>query len=525
MRISTSQIYNIANKGINDANVAISKTQEQMSTGQRVLTPADDPVAATKIMQLNETLSRIEQYGKNVSLAENDLQLEETTLNSVNNLILRMQELAVQAGNTGVLTTNEYKALATEVDARINELMNLVNTQSANGDYIFAGYKSTQPPFVREGEGIFHYEGDQGQKNIKVSDSVKIPVTDSGKNIFMDVPSASNTISTYVDPGNAKGSTVTINIGQVVDQEVYDEFYPEDMVVTFNPDGDIAPPGKNFTITAKSSGEVLLANQPYVPGNEVIVKGVSFQMKGDPVSAFPAMLDFFPGVAPGVVTIPGSFDLTVNGVTETITLAGVQPADVEITSGANAVALQRLGIRLEPHPITGDLRLSMPEGENFTLDATASPVLDIALFGGIGSAITTNGDPTRTGDKIFIDSSDSQGLLSTLARFSDAMKNVEDNPDSKAILAELVADTLSNLTNAQVRVIETTSTIGARFNTLESTKNLHLDTDFVSREILSELQDLDYAEAASRLAAQQLVLEAAQASFVRISQLSLFSRL
>lgn len=525
MRISTSQIFSIASKGIGDANVAIAKTQEQMSTGQRVLSPADDPVAATKIMQLNESLARVEQYGKNIALAENDLQMEESTLNSVTNLILRMQELAVQAGNTSILTTNEYRALATEVDSRVEELMNLANAQSANGDYIFAGYKSKSPPFVQLGEDSFTYVGDEGQKLIKVSDTVKIPVTDSGKNIFVDVASANNTVQTSVDEDNARGSSVEISIGQVVDQVVYDEFYPEDMVIKFNREGDIAPPGQNFTITAKSTGEVLMANHPYVPGEELTLEGIQFQLKGNPVAAFPATLDFAPGVGLGTTTIAGSFDLTVNGVTETITLAGVQTADIEMTRGANGPALDRLGITLEPHPVTGDLRFRMPEGENFSLDATASPGLDAVLFGGIGSAVTSDGDPTRTGDKLYVNSSDSQGLLTTLARFSEAMKQVDNSPESKEVLSAIVADTLSNLGNAQVSVIETMSSLGARFNTLESTKNLHLDTDFVSREILSELQDLDYAEAASRLAAQQLVLEAAQASFVRISQLSLFSRL
>jgi len=62
MRVSTSQIYNIATLGMNQAQAAVVKTQEQISTGKRVLSPADDPVAATSILQLNQELSRTEQY-------------------------------------------------------------------------------------------------------------------------------------------------------------------------------------------------------------------------------------------------------------------------------------------------------------------------------------------------------------------------------------------------------------------------------------------------------------------------------
>ena len=62
-------------------------------------------------------------------------------------------------------------------------------------------------------------------------------------------------------------------------------------------------------------------------------------------------------------------------------------------------------------------------------------------------------------------------------------------------------------------------------NTLESTKEQHLDTELISNTILSDIRDLDYAEAASRLSAQTLILQAAQATFIRITELNLFSRL
>jgi len=64
MRVSTSQIYNIATLGMSQAQAAVTKTQEQMATGKRVLSPADDPVAATTILQLNQELSRTEQLRK-----------------------------------------------------------------------------------------------------------------------------------------------------------------------------------------------------------------------------------------------------------------------------------------------------------------------------------------------------------------------------------------------------------------------------------------------------------------------------
>ena len=155
MRVSTSQIYNIANIGMAKAQAAVTRTDEQIASGKRLLSPADDPVAATTILQITQELSRIEQFNKNITIAENNLNLEEVALDSVTNLIHRMKEIAVAAGNTAVLTPDDYEAYATEIDSRIEELLNLQNTRSSSGQYIFAGYQGGTQPFTSDGGGNY----------------------------------------------------------------------------------------------------------------------------------------------------------------------------------------------------------------------------------------------------------------------------------------------------------------------------------------------------------------------------------
>jgi len=105
------------------------------------------------------------------------------------------------------------------------------------------------------------------------------------------------------------------------------------------------------------------------------------------------------------------------------------------------------------------------------------------------------------------------------------MRSFDGSPESRTAITENIADTLDNLTNAQTSVLEITSKIGARANTLESTEELHFDASLVLQELLSDLQDIDYAEASTRLSSQTLILQAAQTAFVRISNLSLFNQL
>lgn len=419
MRIATGYIYNIAKNSMADASEAVAKTQEQISTGQRIIHPSDDPVASTKILSLNNELENIEQYQNNINAAKDNLITQESILGSINNLIQGIQEIAIQAGNTATLSTAEYSALANEVDSRLDELKNMMNTKNASGEYIFGGYKSASAPFTGDASTGFSYNGDEGQQYIKIANGTTIAATDSGKDIFVDIESDNFSVNTSVSSANRSVPPLSISVGQIVDQEAYDDFYPEDMKITFNEDTNLVPAAKNYTITERSTGRVIVENQPYVSGAEIVVQGVSVKISGNPVSS----------------------------------------------------------------------------------------------------------SSSYAGDSLFVDSTEKQDILTTLSRFSEAMTTYDGTSETRDALDDAIAFTLNNLTNAQTSVLEATTTIGVRLNTLESTEDLHYDSELVTRDLLSQLQDLDYAEAATRLSAQILILEAAQSSFVTISRLSLFNQL
>lgn len=628
MRVSTSQIYSIATLGISQAQTAVTKIQEQMATGKKVLSPADDPVAATAILQLNQELARTEQYKKNIDVAENSLNLEEASLQTVVGLVQRMREISVSAGNTGVLTAADYKALAAEVDTRINELMNLQNTRNASGQYIFAGYQGETKPFVSDGGGNYSYHGDEGQLRLQASASVNVPVSDSGKKVFVDIPSGHNTFITSASEGNKSSPPAIITVGQVVNQGEFDELYPDDLVVTFTRNASAV----NYTVSERSTGKQLLVNQPYVAGQDIEVAGARFQVLGNPYpgnAAIPAALPFgavgafdfsltptpititvgsttetllldtnvtnaadlaaalnsttgipnsnadklanlgitadatgftsssglnirisggtadtdtalgiatqgtgttsvnlpFNFIAPQDFSVsPLTFQLQVNGRTESVTLNQNITSTADLANAlngpANAAQLARLGLMVTAAGIvsTSNAPVTIRGGNTFLDDVTGLGTQ------GVGTS-STQGVLVVPGDSFFVESTNKQSLLTTLSRFSDAMKNVQDNPTSKAELAGIVAKTLTNLENAITNIVGVQGDVGARLNTLESTKDLNLDVTLTTKTVLSSLQDLDYADASIQLSMQSFILSASQQSFVKVSQLTLFTYL
>ena len=534
MRVSTSQIYNIADIGMRDAQSAVNKTSEQISTGKRVLSPADDPVAAVTILRLTQNLGRLEQYEKNIDAAENSLDQEEVALEAVVNVIQRIKELTVQAGNTGTLNASNYKALAAEVDTRIEELLNLQNSRNASGQYMFVGHQGGEAPFVDEGQGNFTYQGDEGQLNIQLSESVTIPVSDSGKRLFVDVPSGHNTFNTRANSDNLAVPPAKISVGRIVDQEAFDKFYPRGMEITFNAPENVTPAAANYTIT-DDKGRVLVENAPYQPGEPIELNGIQFTVSGQPYSgeaAVPSSLDFGAVTATDFSVGPETVTLSVGGKTETLVLdrAVNNAADLAAAlssttdnvggSGAanNADKLANLGITVDA---TG---LQVPNGQDLTVrNGTANTDAAFGFATQNAGTTATNGELAVPGDGFQVRSTDKHGLLTTVSRFSEALHAYDGTDEGKENMRELVAKTLTNLDTGLDRVSEVQGEIGARLNTLESVRNLNSDTQLQSEELLSNVQSVDVAEASTRLQMQSFILSAAQQTFVKVSNLNLFN--
>ena len=186
MRISSLQAFNNGVQGLQRNYANVTRTQEQISTGNRILTPADDPVASVRLLQLEQQQNVLGQYGENLTAAKNGLTQEEVTLNSANTILQRVRELAVQAGN-GALSSQDRSSIAAELQEREDELLSLMNTRNARGEYLFAGFQGKTQPFVREPDGSYSYRGDEGQRKLQIASSLQIPISDNGKQTFVNI--------------------------------------------------------------------------------------------------------------------------------------------------------------------------------------------------------------------------------------------------------------------------------------------------------------------------------------------------
>lgn len=189
MRISTLQAFNNGVAGLQRNYANVTRTQEQIDTGNRILTPADDPVASVRLLQLEQQQNVLNQYAENLTAAKNSLTQEEVSLNSANTILQRVRELAVQAGN-GALSSKDRASIAAELQECEDELLGLMNTRNARGEYLFAGFQGKTQPFVRQADGSYAYQGDEGQRKIQIASSLDIPISDNGKKTFVNITDA-----------------------------------------------------------------------------------------------------------------------------------------------------------------------------------------------------------------------------------------------------------------------------------------------------------------------------------------------
>lgn len=276
MRISTLQAFNNGVSGLQRNYANVTRTQEQISTGNRILTPADDPVASVRLLQLDQQQSVLDQYNSNLTAAKNSLTQEEVTLNSVNTVLQRVRELAVQAGN-GALDPEDRKSIASELREREDELLSLMNTRNARGEYLFSGFQGKTQPFVRTGDGSYRYDGDEGQRKLQIASSLSVPISDNGKSIFENVTNAAR-VTAVTATGDGSPSALAISAPLVSDEVAFAGL--GDISITFS----ASPNERSYTVTDANGNTLGSGSLDDDPDQEdkLVFGGVTLFVHGNP---------------------------------------------------------------------------------------------------------------------------------------------------------------------------------------------------------------------------------------------------
>ena len=288
MRISTNQIYDQNMRSIMQNQGDLAKTQEQLASGKRIITPSDDPVGAAKVLRLTEEIDELTQFQRNNDLVTGSLEQQEAVLTNITDSINRARTLVIQAGS-GALDSPDRKAIGAELEQIKLELFDLMNTQDADGNYLYAGFQSGNQAFEYNPTAVgkaITFTGDAGVSFVQLSNSSKIQSTSNGYEVF------ENVLSRYkfsTDPA----STAVVSEASVKQQGTFDTFFDKnyDPVNTGNND---------YRINFLASGQAELVNQgtgvivesvAYTSGQPFTIKGMEFEATAVPGDSIDLSLD------------------------------------------------------------------------------------------------------------------------------------------------------------------------------------------------------------------------------------------
>ena len=177
--ISASVILDIQN-----SDQAVQTAFQQVSTGQRVNLPSDDPAASAAYVQLQAQTADVDQYSSNAGSVLSQAQTSDSVLTSVVSLLTQ----AISKGTEGANSTSsdaDRQSIATDIQGILTSVVGLANT-TFQGISLFGGTVSGTAAFTADSSSStgYTYNGNTGVNSISVGSSLSVQANIPGSTLF-----------------------------------------------------------------------------------------------------------------------------------------------------------------------------------------------------------------------------------------------------------------------------------------------------------------------------------------------------
>ena len=272
MRVSTAQFYFQKSQQISRQQSNVNEQTQYLSSGKRVLSAKDDAVNFGTLTGLKGELASIEQYERNITIAENRNTLQETSFSSAISALETLKQRFIQANN-GVLSDQDLSSIAQVADNSFSQLLDIANTKDETGGFIFSGFQTDQQPFIRQPGNTVVYSGDNGVRELSIGSNIDVNLNQPGEKAFLSVENPQGDFSAnYLT--NTSG--ISLRSAVVADRGAYN--------TTTN------PPNYTFNFTTAtdltvtdSLGNTVFNTNTYAAGQTIAFNGLEVQVNGNPL--------------------------------------------------------------------------------------------------------------------------------------------------------------------------------------------------------------------------------------------------
>jgi flagellar hook-associated protein 3 FlgL len=292
-------------------NEEVQLRQTKISTGLDITEASEQPIKAVKLSALEESLTQLGGFQRNIGTAQQRLSLGDTVLTSADDILAQLRERSI-AVNTATVDDADIAAFRVEVFQMREALVGLANTRTSDGQALFGGYSTDIVPFVQDAAGRVQYHGDGGSQTLAASESMRLPTSMNGGEVFMQVETDDGIFSIFdivdsFDAALATKSSMTDSLSSGTQSTLSLSF-----------SGDRVPRDLSFTLSGLEGAVTILARDVVSGSHERLLLAINEQSDNT-------------GVTAAINSSTGRLDLsTENG--ETIELSGLQVEGVSLAS-------------------------------------------------------------------------------------------------------------------------------------------------------------------------------------------------
>lgn len=499
MRITNNMLVKDMLWNANNNLVNMAKRQTELSTGKKIHRPSDDPVGITQVLKYKTDIRETEQYNKNITDALGWVEVSESSLTNIKDILQRVRELTVQAAN-GTNTAEDTQKIKVEVEELTNEILVAGNATSA-GRYLFAGLETNKRLF--NPDGTFNIDLTSERRDLKhvvayeVSVGEVMPIGTHPVDLF-GVVSSNSFFEGLLSRGNTQTTKATQTVLKANVNLNYD--YTADVL-------DVGIGGNTYNVD-----ETLLENTPMNPMTKQrfvdAIKSATFGATplSDVADVFFDLNDQLVvqakayGAATTITDLTTSAGFTgvtvtpgVNGSTSTLTGTGtITDAAVATETGTHTLVLQlddkrvKIDIDFSTLNTANDLQVALqtqldsqfPPAGTITATAVNGGTLNFTV-----NAINDGNAHAFSIDYIVAKRSE---MVTDLQNLIAALNTKDDS---------VLQSSLEKMDIHLDRVLVAMGEIGGKSNRVEFIKARVEENEITFTSLLSKVQDVDMAEA------------------------------
>ena len=209
MRINPNFSNDIISQ-LEQSDQALKGAYEQVSTGQKVNSPSDNPAAAAAYMTLQSEVANVDQYTTNAESVLSQAQTADSVLSSVVSQLNKAITIGTEGANS--TSTSDRSALASDITGILSNVVSLANT-TVGGVSLFGGTVSGATAFTADANSPtgYTYNGNDSVNNVTVGDSLSVQINIPGSTLFTN--SSASVLGALSNLASALNNGTSTDIG------------------------------------------------------------------------------------------------------------------------------------------------------------------------------------------------------------------------------------------------------------------------------------------------------------------------